>query len=64
MDSETVCATGAASFTGGGGTGGGCKGQVCPFCSENVFLVGRVVMVPSSPLPPERLSLLPQMGLV
>lgn len=25
-----------------------------------MFLVGRVVMVPSSPLPPERLSFLPQ----
>lgn len=60
MDSETLCATGTESFAGGDRAGGGCKGQVCPFCSENMFLVGRVVMAPSSPLPPERLSFLPQ----
>lgn len=60
MGSEIACVTGAESFTGGGGAGGGCKGQVCPFCSENMFLADRVVMVPSSPLPPERLSFLPQ----
>lgn len=65
VDSETVCAAGVESFAGRWSRWWMRGPACCLFFGRNMFLVGRVVMVPSSPLPPERLSFLTtSLGLV